>query len=159
MTREEEAAWDVDLDAGQAGDELRGGQAGRDDLQVGDPGGGDGFGGEEDGRTRVQVDGHAGLDARGGQVADLTLGLGVLDLAVVERREVAVEVGQRATVRPGDAPLAFQLGQVAPGGGLRDVELFADLQDGNVADFAEEFGDGLATSLDDMASDFHKDGF
>jgi len=159
VTREEETARDVDLDAGQAGDELRGGQAGRDDLEVGDPGGRDGFGGEEDRRTRVQVDGHAGLDARGGQIADLTLGLGVLDLAVVEGREVSIKIRQRTTVCTRDPPLAFKFGEIASGGGLGDVKLLTDFQNGNVADLAEEFGDGFAASLDNMASDFHKHGF
>ena len=110
---QEKSAGDIDLDARQAGNQLRRRQTSRHDLQVGDAGGGDGFGGEEDGRTRVEVDRHAGLDARGGHVADLALGLGVLDLAIVERREVAVEVRQRAAMGTRDATLVLEFGQVA----------------------------------------------
>jgi len=106
--------------------------------------------------TGVEVDGHAGLHTGGGQVADLALGFGILDLAVIERREVSVEVRERAAVGAGDPTLAFEFREIAAGGRLGDVELFADLEHRDVADFAQEFGDSFATSFDDVAGDFHK---
>ena len=156
MSGQEKTARDIDFDARQTRDQLGGRETGRDDLQVGHAGSGDGFGGEEDRRTRVQVDGHAGLDAGSGEIADAALGLGIFDLTVVERREVAVEVGERTTVRAGDPPLVLQFGQVAASRRFRDIELFADLQDRNVADFGEKFGDGFTAGFNDVSGYFHK---
>ena len=61
-----------------------------------------------------------------------------------------------SAMRTRDPALVLQFGQVAAGGGLGDVELLADLQDGDVADLGEKLGDGLATGLDDMTGDFHR---
>ena len=127
-------------------------------MTVRDAGGGDGLGGEEDRRTRVEIDGHAGLDARSSEITDAALGLGVFDLTVVERREVAVEIGKRTTVRAGDPALVLEFGQIAASRRFRDIELLADLQDRNVADLGEKFGDGLTAGFNDVSGYFHKVG-
>ena len=43
-----------------------------------------------------------------------------------------------------DATLVLEFGQIAASGRLGDVELFTDLEDRDVSDFREKFGDRLA---------------
>ena len=48
--------------------------------------------------------------------------------------------------------------QIAASRRFRDIELLADLQDRNVADLGEKFGDGLTAGFNDVSGYFHKVG-
>ena len=55
----------------------------------------------------------------------------------------------------GDATLVFELRQISSSSRLGHIELPADLENGNIADLGEEFGNSLAAGFNDVSGYFH----
>jgi hypothetical protein len=145
----------VDVDVAQVGEQLRGGHVvGHDDQARGAPVG-ERLGDVIDGRAAVEPDGLVGLEEPRGRLGEAALHGGRAAQPLAERGELLVVLHEGSAAGADDRAIGGEGGQVAPRGGLADLEAVAELAQRQVVMAREEAGEPLPAGLDDMVGDAH----
>jgi hypothetical protein len=158
LALEELAAEEVDTEGIDAGEDFGHREAVGDDGEGADGLVAEDFGNAEDGGSGIEEDAVAGAEEAAGGAGHGFLAGGVYGLALLEGRELEVEVHQGTAEGAGDFLFAGEGGKVAAGGGFGNAKLAAKLTHGHIAALLDEGSEATATFYDQFQRHTHGSG-